>query len=251
MKTKVNSLIKKWNISLATQDGQEGIAIRGEPTAADVAELKSLKDEIKAELKRREIERQARWAERQAEMERKKEEYIATADLRRCLVCMSDELYNVRWGIETLVFMEQDGETVAYRAEFGVGNHKVLEIVTPGIAALKENESIPFGMAGTAWIITPAQEEDLLDEQVPAKAQAEKEAAEAAKKAAAEKAAKEAAAEAERQAKFDEARESGKPVMLRGWSEDCNDPREECSQDIVRQYAMPDGSVKTRRQHTW
>ena len=63
--------------------------------------------------------------------------------------------------------------------------------------------------------------------------------------------AQKAAADQERQAKFDEARETGKPVLLQKWTEPCNDPREECSLDIVQQYAMPDGSVKTERNHTW
>lgn len=60
-----------------------------------------------------------------------------------------------------------------------------------------------------------------------------------------------AAQEAERQAKFDEARDIGKPVLLKQWSAECNDPREECSTDIVTQYAMPDGTTKTTRRHTW
>lgn len=64
-------------------------------------------------------------------------------------------------------------------------------------------------------------------------------------------AAKAAAKEAARQAKFDEARETGKPVELARYSDSCNDPREECSIDIVNVYAMPDGTTKTERHHTW
>ena len=55
----------------------------------------------------------------------------------------------------------------------------------------------------------------------------------------------------EKAAKFDEAKKTGKPVLLRKWTEDCNDPREECSLDVVYEYAMPDGSTKNERQHTW
>lgn len=65
------------------------------------------------------------------------------------------------------------------------------------------------------------------------------------KKATAEK------KEAERAAKFAEARETGKPVILAKWSEDCDDLEEECSMDIVTEYAMPDGSTKRKRSHTW
>jgi hypothetical protein len=65
---------------------------------------------------------------------------------------------------------------------------------------------------------------------------------------------KEAAARAkaeERQAKFAEAKRTGKRVELRSWMDDCNDPREQCSLDHVTEYAMPDGTTKIVRQHTW
>lgn len=57
--------------------------------------------------------------------------------------------------------------------------------------------------------------------------------------------------ETERAAKFAEARETGKPVTLSKWTDDCDDPKEECSMDIVTEYAMPDGKVKQIRRHTW
>ena len=63
--------------------------------------------------------------------------------------------------------------------------------------------------------------------------------------------AKEQAVEEERQAKFAEAKRTGKRVELRSWMEDCNDPREQCSLDHVTEYAMPDGTTKIVRQHTW
>ena len=59
------------------------------------------------------------------------------------------------------------------------------------------------------------------------------------------------AAEADRAAKFAEAFETGKPVLLRKWTADCCDPREECSMDIVSEYAMPDGTTETKQFHTW
>jgi len=62
---------------------------------------------------------------------------------------------------------------------------------------------------------------------------------------------KEAKVAADRQAKFDEAKATGKPVLLRHYMADCNDPHEECSLDSVSEYAMPDGTVKTERMHTW
>lgn len=63
--------------------------------------------------------------------------------------------------------------------------------------------------------------------------------------------AKQKAKDEARQAKFTEAKTTGKKVVLRSWSEDCNDPREQCSTDDVTEYAMPDGTTKIERQHTW
>ncbi len=65
------------------------------------------------------------------------------------------------------------------------------------------------------------------------------------------KEAKKAAAEAERAEKFEEAKKTGKPVEIRSWTADCNDPHEQCSLDIITEYAMPDGTITTDREHTW
>ncbi|MDD3655118.1 MAG: hypothetical protein PHO01_13245, partial [Desulfotomaculaceae bacterium] len=63
--------------------------------------------------------------------------------------------------------------------------------------------------------------------------------------------AKKAKKAAERQAKFDEARKTGKPVLLHRWMSDCHDLNEECSLDSNYEYAMPDGTVKHEWHHTW
>lgn len=47
------------------------------------------------------------------------------------------------------------------------------------------------------------------------------------------------------------ARATGKLVEIRHYADECDDPREECSLDIVTVWAKPDGSVATTRQHTW
>jgi len=254
MKAKIDGLIKKFKIELAYRSGQEGLAVRGKPSAAEVAELKALKGEIMAELKRRAAEREAEIevarAEVAARLEQKKREYLATADLRRCLVCRQDEFLNVTWSIATLSYnAEQD---CYFSAEYGLANYVALEHVTATMEKISQRKDSKFyGLECVAWEITDEEEKALLAEAVPAKEKAEKEAAEAAEKKAAEEAAQKAAADQKRKAKFDEARETGRPVLLQKWSEPCSDPREECSLDIVRQYAMPDGSVKTERNHTW
>ena len=65
------------------------------------------------------------------------------------------------------------------------------------------------------------------------------------------KEAKKAAAEAERAGKLEEAKRTGKPVEIRSWTAECNDPHEQCSLDIITEYAMPDGTIRTDREHTW
>lgn len=50
---------------------------------------------------------------------------------------------------------------------------------------------------------------------------------------------------------FAQAKRTGQPVVLDSYSDECNDPREECDVDQVTIYAMPDGSTKTRRSHSW
>lgn len=57
--------------------------------------------------------------------------------------------------------------------------------------------------------------------------------------------------EADRAEIFARARETGKPVVIRSWTEDCNAPREECSTDVITEWANPDGTTKTTRQHAW
>ncbi|HZK18929.1 MAG TPA: hypothetical protein VFD15_06400 [Clostridia bacterium] len=66
--------------------------------------------------------------------------------------------------------------------------------------------------------------------------------------ARAQKAAEKKAAE---DAKFAKAKATGKPVILYEFSVDCNDPNEDCDLDIITGYAMPDGTTKETRRHTW
>lgn len=64
-------------------------------------------------------------------------------------------------------------------------------------------------------------------------------------------------AEAERkeqarvQAALEEARSTGKEVVIEQMVTDCDGTVEECNTDIVIKYAMPDGTVKIKRVHTF
>lgn len=243
----INELISKWNMKLVEQDGKVGIQIQGKATPKQIEEIKASKDQLIEELRRRKAERDARDAERQARVEKEKAEYISTADLRRCLVLYQDEYFHTKAYIETLQF--EDGR--AWRAMYGVSNHVSLAHTTETMDAVQTQDYIQYGMGGVAWEITPEQEAQIVAEQTPAAAEAEKKAVAKAQKQAGEKAATEAKKQADRQAKFDEAKVTAKPVLLRKWCEDCCDPREECNLDVHYEYAMPDGSVKHEWNHTW
>ena len=56
---------------------------------------------------------------------------------------------------------------------------------------------------------------------------------------------------AKRQAAFDEARRTGKKVAISMQMVGCSDPSEQCSADVIYEWAMPDGTIQTTRQHTW
>ena len=54
-----------------------------------------------------------------------------------------------------------------------------------------------------------------------------------------------------RREKLAEAARTGHPVEVRRWYDECNEPQEECSLDTVIEWALPDGTTKIERRHTW
>jgi hypothetical protein len=50
---------------------------------------------------------------------------------------------------------------------------------------------------------------------------------------------------------FETAKSTGKKQLIRSYMTDCNDPKADCSSDYVSVWAMPDGTVKTERTHTY
>lgn len=50
---------------------------------------------------------------------------------------------------------------------------------------------------------------------------------------------------------FNKAMETGIKQEIKRWTEECNDPDEDCDIDVIIEYAMPDGTIKTERNHTW
>lgn len=52
-------------------------------------------------------------------------------------------------------------------------------------------------------------------------------------------------------AAFEEAKRTGNPVAIRQWSEECDGSTDECDIDNITIYAMPDGTTKKTRSHSW
>jgi hypothetical protein len=215
--TKINKLITKFKIELAYKNGQEGLAVRGKPTAAEVAELKALKPEIMSELKRRAAERRA------AEKAKKAAEEAAR----------QEEIRAMKAGELKITLHYHDGEYLSGYEVFGAAADLLEEL---GLAEYVDGWGYHVADAAVKALGKEFTYSQAVEFTRPAR-----EAAEAQK----------AAADQERKAKFERARETGRPVLLAQWTEPCNDPREECSLDIVQQYVMPDGSVKVKRNHTW
>lgn len=217
MKHKINGFIEKWDIQLAFRNGQEGLAVTGKPTAAQVAELRELKQDIIAELKRREVE------------------FLAAARAKAAAVkaAQQEESRAIKASEKSIELRWHDGEYLSGYEVFGAA------------ADLLEELGLAEYVDGWGYHVADAAVKALGKEFTYSQA------VEFTRPAQEKKAAKKAAANRERQAKFNEARETGSPVLLARWTEPCSDPREECSLDVCCQYSMPDGSTKVERQHTW
>ena len=98
----------------------------------------------------------------------------------------------------------------------------------------------PNAMAPFASVCVASISRQKLAELKAAKEAVERQKVEAAK-----------VSQAELDQKFTEAKATGEKVFLQSWVADCNDPNEECSTDIISEWAMPDGTTKITRQHTW
>jgi hypothetical protein len=57
--------------------------------------------------------------------------------------------------------------------------------------------------------------------------------------------------EMKKQAIFNKAKETGEKQLLSKSFTECSDRNEECNMDVVYEYAMPNGTVKTERVHTY
>ena len=254
----VLNVIAKYGIRLARkqmrQDGSLCLEVTkraGEKEPTVRKEVAAFRDEIIFILLKKAEEAAYQEEARREEHKKKAREYFEKADLRRCLVIKTDEWYEKEYYLATLVlrdgkfWLPQFDSPEIYRHAFLSGRTETLEKI------VEERYGVEHGLCALAWEIDDAEEKALLaeseilrKEKIKVEGKARREAREKAAKIQAEK-------EASIKAKFAEAKESGKPILLEDHSEGCSDPNEECSLDIVSKWAMPDGTTKTTRQHTW
>jgi len=175
--------------------------------------LVSRKAEILAELKRRQAEEERRQAE---EIAREKATIKA-----------------IESGEQKIVAEYYDGEYLSAYQVFGVAGELLASI---GAAEYVE---------GWGWRVNDAIVKKFGTEFTLPQVKEYMEAFCKAKKA------EEAKKETELQAKFEEARKSGKPALLQVNVTQCDGSVEECSGDIIERFALPDGSVKETRTHTY
>lgn len=207
----ISEMIAKYSI---TRHGEDKLAILNRPkTAAEVEVIRAAKPEILAELLRRE-ERDREYEER-----KKREAEEERMGIRAGKIAIRPQWYDG----EILSGWQVFGQAADALEEIGLAKYiggwgHIVEQAT--IDALGKEFTFPQAME----YMRPAREAEE---------------------------AREREEKAERQAKFDEARQLNKPVELDSWMANCNDPREQCSLDHVTEYAMPDGTTKIVRQHTW
>ena len=209
----INEMIKKFRIQLAVKDGVEGMAIYSKPTKAQVEELKANKPAIMETLK----------AEK-AKIEAQKEEKEAARLL---------EIENIKNSVVKITAHYHDGEYLSGYTVYGEAGQLLEKLgilhYTSGWGYYIKDEVIK--VLGTEFTYADAV----------AYMQPKIETREAKK--------------AEEKAKEDKifkyAKASGIKQVLKRWTEECNDPNEECDIDNVVLYAMPDGTTEIVRNHTW
>ncbi len=209
----VDEMILKFRMELAEKNGQPAIKVYKKPPQKQEAEIRAAKPEIIAELQRRHA----------------KQEEIAA----RLMAEREAELEGIKNGSLMIKLHYHDGEYLSGYTVHGQAT-KLLEEIGLGHHVSGWGFHVGFEAA-------EALGEEFTYAQALEYTRPAREAAEA----------KRQAKEAARAAKFQEARETGQQILLKKWTTDCCDPREECSLDIHFEYAMPDGSAKHEWTHTW
>lgn len=211
---RVIELIAKHQMKYAIVDDKEVVQVQNQKglTEKTIKEIKENKPEILKELKTRKEEKERIEAEKEAEKQAEKQAYLNGT--KKFELTTEDYDYP-RYIIISTVAAD-------LLKELGVAKDVAYDTVLKADAEKALGTSFTYQQA--VDFISPIK-----------KAELQKEETEKARIAGI----------------FAVAKETGKRQVLKSWMEDCNDPREECSTDSVTLWAMPDGTTKTTRTHTW
>jgi hypothetical protein len=209
----INEMIRKWRLVLTEKDGKKGLRVLRKISPTELTMIREKKDEIIAELEHQRAEREAIEAQKKADRE--------------------EEIRAIKAGEKTITVKWTDGEYLQAYEVFGIAAELLEEL---GIAKYIEG----WGMRVEQDLIK-ALGEEFTYQQVVEFTQPKRD----------QEAIKEAQKKAELNAKFEEAKRTGKPVEIFRTTTECNDPKIECSLDIITIWAMPDGTQKEERIHTY
>lgn len=209
----INEMIRKWRLVLTEKDGKKGLRVLRKISPTELTMIREKKDEIIAELEHQRAEREAIESQKKADRE--------------------EEIRAIKAGEKTITVKWTDGEYLQAYEVFGIAAELLEEL---GIAKYIEG----WGMRVEQDLIK-ALGEEFTYQQVVEFTQPKRD----------QEATKEAQKKAELNAKFEEAKRTGKPVEIFRTTTECNDPKIECSLDIITIWAMPDGTQKEERIHTY
>lgn len=238
----VKEMIQKYNIKLASDGERLSIPATAEAKKA-MPEIAAAKPEIIKEIKKIKAEFEIRKAEREAA------EAVRLAELKK--TAKKYLYWAPNWCEVAIYEAVPDPDQNKYSKDF---NGKMLVALPDGIQKLNLSVEEAYKIAKInkdEWYSFNGCENYayLIDEKT----------ATALTLISNEKTKNENAAfesekiekEKNKAAVYASAKESGKPQVLQIYTVECDDPREECSTDIITVYAMPDGTEKTERKHTW
>jgi hypothetical protein len=214
LENEVEAFLKKYNMQATEKDEVEAIRVIGKtPCKADMKRLKELKPKIIKALNQIEQEKEEK---KKAEKELKLKTIEDIKAGKKKIVCVyhDGEYYSGHTAsIEACELLEKI-ELAKYLDGWGMTvNYKLVEEL------------------GTEFTYQEAY--DYIKPELEKKERLKLEK------------------ELERKRIFDKARNTGEKQLLDKYVTDCNDRHEQCSTDIVYQYAMPDGTVTTERVHTY
>ena len=209
----INEMIRKWRLVLTEKDGKKGLRVLRKISPTELTMIREKKDEIIAELEHQRAEREAIEAQKKADRE--------------------EEIRAIKAGEKTITVKWTDGEYLQAYEVFGIAAELLEEL---GIAKYIDGWGVRVEQK-----LVDALGEEFTYQQVVEFTQPKRD----------QETTKEAQKKAELNAKFEEAKRTGKPVEIFRTTTECNDPKIECSLDIVTIWAMPDGTQKEERIHTY